>query len=197
MINMNDSFHEDLYNKIKSFLSEQEKIITSEWKKEINIEGKIYQLEKLKNQNYFFVEGNNIEDHLLLGTTTFKDFEKEFIPNSILDVKQYISKKISKDFILNSKILNKKEIYEICYKGESKTIKVKFSPFLNELNEDIFKQKNLKGELDNLNIQDLSLFYLEYFPSLTNNNQDCKYINSEDRKLFFQEIKKKLKNEKK
>lgn len=194
---MNDSFHEDLYNKIKSFLSEQEKIITSEWKKEINIEGKIYQLEKLKNQNYFFVEGNNIEDHLLLGTTTFKDSEKEFIPNSILDVKQYISKKISKDFILNSKILNKKEIYEICYKGESKTIKVKFSPFLNELNEDIFKQKNLKGELDNLNIQDLSLFYLEYFPSLTNNNQDCKYINSEDRKLFFQEIKKKLKNEKK
>ena len=193
MTESNDSFHKDLYNKIKSSLSDQEKILTSEWKKEVNIENDNYQLEKIKDQNYFLVIGNRIRDYLFLGTTTFNDSGETFTPNSALDARQYINKKVSKDFMLGSKSLTKKEIYEICHRGENKTIDIKYSPFLIELNEDIFKQKNLKGELDNLNIQDLSLFYLEYFPSLANNNQESKYINSEDRKLFFKEIEKKMK----
>ncbi len=196
MTDTNDSFHKDLYKKIKSSLSEQEKILISEWFKEVEIDGKKYELEKNKNDNHFLVKGNEIEDELFLGTTTFIDSGIEFIPNSSLDLKRYIKKKSSKDFKLDSKSLNKKEIYEICFKGESKRIIVIYSPFLNELKEDIFNEKNLKGELDNLKIQDLSLFYLEYFPSLVNNNQDSKYINSEDRKQLFKEIKSRIKDRK-
>lgn len=193
MADANDSYNKDLYERIKSSLTEQEKKFTSEWEKIVEIDGKNYNLEKSKNENYIELNGNNIKDYLFLGTTTFKDSGKTFIPNSHLDLKKYISKKVSKDFKLDSKSLNQMEIFKICYEGENKIINLQYYPFLYELNEELFKQKNTKGDLDNLNIQDLSLFYLEYFPSLADNNEDPRYINSEDRKIFYDKIKKVIK----
>ena len=193
MSNIKDSINKDLYTKIKSSLTEQDKALTSEWKKEINVEGEKYTLTKIKKQNIFHLNGNSIKDILFFGTTTFRDSNGEtYTPISALDARQYVKKQVSKDFMLDSKSLSKEEIYEICAKGENKTIDIKYSPFLIELDKNIFQQKNLKGELDNLNIEDLSIFYLEYFPSLANNNQDSKYVNSEDRQLFFNEIEKKI-----
>lgn len=186
-------FNENLYQKIIFSLSSEEKKLTSEWIKEVNINDENYNLQKIKNFNYIIVDGKNLYDYLYLGTTIFTDTGKQFIPISSLDVKKYISNNKSKDFRLGMKILNQKDIYDICYIGKSEIINVIYSPFLIDLNEETFKTKNLKGELDNLNIQDLSLFYLEYFPSLANYNQDFKYINSEYRQLFFENIKKKIK----
>ena len=193
--NIAESFNKDLYDKILSSFSENEKKLDSEWKIQKIYDGINYDLEKKSGNNYISLEGNNDGDYLFLGTTIFKESETEYIPNSILDVKRYIKTKESYGFKLNSESLNKYQIYEICKKGDNQTINIEFSPFLKDLDENCFKEKNLQKDLDDLNIQDLSIFYLQYFPTLAKKNQDTKYYNSEERKAFLNEIKEKIKNE--
>ena len=180
----------DLFKCIKNNLSENEKNRTSEWKKKVEIDGKIYQLKKSKENYYFSVWGNDgVRDFIFLGKTTFKDSNEDFIPISNLELNQYIAEgQPSKYFVLDTKNLNLQEIFNICKEGEEKTIECKYSPFLLELNEDMFKNKITKKEFKDLEIQDLSLFYLEYFPFIKNNIKDFTFIYSEERKLFWEEI---------
>ena len=83
--NIAESFNKDLYDKILSSFSENEKKLDSEWKIQKIYDGINYDLEKKSGNNYISLEGNNDGDYLFLGTTIFKESETEYIPNSILD----------------------------------------------------------------------------------------------------------------
>ena len=180
---------------LKSSLTDQEKQKDSEWRKTINFQGKIYTISKERDTNYLFLDINGVNSiKVYLGKTTFMDENKPFVPFNDYQILEYFKKESgSKLFQLQTKNLNKMEILDLCEKGNGETIKLKYSPFLCELNENIFKEKNEKKKLKDLRLQDLSLFYSEYFPLIENNTEGFEYIESDERREFFDSIQKKVK----
>ena len=185
-----------LYSNLKNHLTNKEKEKESEWIKTIKLAEETFEISKCKGNNYFFLDISPIySKNIYLGTTIFKDGNKSFIPLDNEQVREYMEKnRNSKYFRYNFKNLNEKEIYDICKKGENQEIELKYSPFLLELNEEIFKEKHKKKNYDEIKIEDLSLFYLDYFPILENNTEDFSYVNSDERKLFLNSLKNKTRH---
>ena len=182
---------------IVSSLTNQEKQIESEWTKTIKFQETDYSIIKKRNANYLFMDISDLESiKIYLGKTNFKENNIIFNPSNSFQLLEYINNnRKTKLFQLGTKNLNKTEILDICEKGKGNTIEVKYSPFLRDLNEDIFKEKNQTKNLEDLTLEDLSLFYSEYFPIIENNIQDFKFIDSDERKNFMDSILKKIRRE--
>lgn len=182
------------YEKLMSKLENNEKKIDSEIKRKITIDNKEFNLVKIKGTNTISVssETRNTYDYFL-GKTIFKDKNEEFVPISFQQISYYLKNRKGKYiYLLDSNIIDENTIRLICYQGEGKTITLKYSPFNIELNEKIFNLKKLKKEYNELTLEDLSIFYIEYFPYLEKNITDFQFICSNERKTFFEEITKKL-----
>lgn len=182
---------------IVSSLTNQEKQIESEWTKTIKFQETVYSIKKKRNANYLFMDISDLESiKIYLGNINFKENNTIFNPSNSSQLLEYINNnRKTKLFQLGTKNLNKTEILDICEKGKGNTIEVKYSPFLRDLNEDIFKEKNQTKNLEDLTLEDLSLFYSEYFPIIENNIQDFKFIDSDERKNFMDSILKKIRRE--
>jgi hypothetical protein len=61
-----------------------------------------------------------------------------------------------------------------------------------EINENLFNSKKQKKNFDEITLEDLSLFYLYYFPEINENIKDFKYILSDERKKFYNNLLKKI-----
>ena len=182
----------EFYNKLINNINEEDKKALN-INKTITIENQNISIFKKNNSNIIYIIDNkNGAIQYFLRKTIFIENSKIFSPISNIQTRIYLSQKKNYLFLDDTKLLNEKEVYDICRQGEGKIIHVKFAPFLVDLNETIFNQKNSIIKYDELSLDNLSLFYLEYFPFIEDNNKDFKFIYSEKRKQFFKEIKQKI-----
>ena len=186
---------EVFYNKLISELTEEEKKLNSSFEKIILLDNKNYLVQKEINVNYLTIldENKNIIDMFYLGETIFK-YEKEFTPLCYSQLNEFLKDKRGKyTYYLDSIIKTERDIYTIC-KTNNKKIIIEMKISLNniEINENLFNSKKQKKNFDEITLEDLSLFYLYYFPEINENIKDFKYILSDERKNFYNNLLKKI-----